>query len=140
MKNVPQSQLRTYFNENDETRLRYETLKRFRQNLIEARPKAKQWVDKPFYVGLKLGPLDEESCAVRIILGECVFKQTTEVVTTRFELEGYMDTVAKIIDSEKVWNDPEMAVFDIGERDDISIKFLKKAEDQKLREAAEATE
>ena len=41
VKNVPQSQLRTYFNENEETRLRYDTLKRFRQNLIEARPKAK---------------------------------------------------------------------------------------------------
>ena len=97
-------------------------------------------MDKPFYIGLKLGSLDEESSSVKIILGECVFKQMTEVVTTRFELEGYMDTIAKIIDSEKVWSDPEMAVFDIGERDDISIKFLKKAEDQKLREAAEATE
>lgn len=27
-----------------------------------------------------------------------------------------MDTIAKIIDSERVWADPEMADFDIGER------------------------
>ena len=28
-----------------------------------------------------------------------------------------MDTIAKIIDSEKVWADPDMAAFDVGERE-----------------------
>ena len=28
-----------------------------------------------------------------------------------------METIAKIIDSERVWADPDMADFDIGERD-----------------------
>jgi hypothetical protein len=39
------------------------------------------------------------------------------VVLNKVELEKYMETIAKIIDSEKVWADPDMADFDIGERD-----------------------
>ena len=54
---------------------------------------------------------------VPIILGECKFKSPTSVVQTRKELELYMDTIARIIDAEKVWADPDMADFDTGERD-----------------------
>lgn len=53
---------------------------------------------------------------VPIILGECVFKQPTMVVSDRKELELYMETIAKIIDSEKIWADPDMHAFDVGER------------------------
>ena len=52
-----------------------------------------------------------------IVLGGCKFKQPTNVVATRKDLEAYMETLAKIIDSERVWADPDMADFDIGERD-----------------------
>jgi hypothetical protein len=38
-------------------------------------------------------------------------------VTSKSELELYLDTIAKIIDSEKVWADPDMADFDVGERE-----------------------
>jgi len=61
-----------------------------------------------------------------VVIGECAFKQPTTVVSSRWELEGYMDTIAKIIESEKIWADPDMADFDIGEREDISIKYAKK--------------
>ncbi len=56
------------------------------------------------------------------------------MVSNRLELEGYLDTIANIIDSEKIWNDPEMMMFDIGEREDVSLKFLKKKEEQKMLE------
>jgi hypothetical protein len=39
------------------------------------------------------------------------------VVTTKKDLEQYLETIARIIDAEKVWADPDMADFDIGERD-----------------------
>ena len=55
--------------------------------------------------------------SVPITLGECKFKQPTSVVQTRKDLELYMDTIARIIDAEKVWADPDMADFDTGERD-----------------------
>lgn len=60
-----------------------------------------------------------------MLIGECAFKQATQVVSSRWELEGYMDTIAKIIESEKIWSDPDMAEFDIGEREDISQKYIK---------------
>ena len=71
---MSQSQLRSYL-EGEENQSKYETLKKMRQAIIDARKGAKQWVDKPFYIGLKLGDLDEETQTVKIILGECVFKQ-----------------------------------------------------------------
>ena len=36
-----------------------------------------------------------------------------------------MDTIAKIIESEKIWNDPDMADFDIGERDFLDAVKVK---------------
>ena len=57
-----------------------------------------------------------------IVLGECVFKQSTSVVSNRKELDAYMETIAKIIEAEKVWADPDMADFDIGERDYLAEK------------------
>ena len=75
------------------------------------------WVDKPFYVKLDLGKAEDGSSQVPIILGECIFKQTTTIVSTRKDLEAYMETIAKIIDAEKVWADPDMADFDLGERE-----------------------
>ena len=33
-----------------------------------------------------------------------------------------METIAKIIEAEKVWADPDMADFDIGERDYLAEK------------------
>ena len=63
---------------------------------------------------------DEGNVTVPIVLAGCKFKQPTQVVSTRKELEAYMETLAKIIDSERVWADPDMADFDIGERDYLS--------------------
>lgn len=40
-----------------------------------------------------------------------------------------MDTIQKIIESEKIWSDPEMAIFDVGEREDVSLKYLKRKEE-----------
>lgn len=65
---------------------------------------------------------------VPIILGECVFKQPTKVVTDRKELELYMETIAKIIDSEKIWADPDMLAFDVGEREYLSNETKVKLE------------
>ncbi len=68
-------------------------------------------------------PLGEgEEATVPIILGDCVFKQRTKVVTNAKELELYMETIAKVIDSEKIWADPEMQAFDVGERGYLSIE------------------
>lgn len=55
-----------------------------------------------------------------------MFKQTTGVVSHREELDNYIETIAKIIDSERIWNDPDMADFDTGEREDTGIKVQKK--------------
>lgn len=128
IKGVRQSELREYFEGSEEQRKKFNSLKKFRQSIIDARPKARQWVDKPFYINLKLGQLEsmgDQPC-VQVVIGECAFKQPTTVVSSRWELEGYMDTIAKIIESEKIWADPDMADFDIGEREDISIKYAKK--------------
>jgi hypothetical protein len=38
-----------------------------------------------------------------------------------------MDTIAKIIDSERIWSDPDMADFDTGEREDNGTRVPKKA-------------
>jgi hypothetical protein len=69
--------------------------------------------------------IDETLADVDIVLGECVFKQKTRVVLNRQELDGYLETIAKIIDSERIWADPEMADFDIGEREDTLTKYKK---------------
>jgi hypothetical protein len=68
--------LRSYL-ESEENSQKYLTLKNMRQSIIDARKGAKQWVDKPFYIGLKLGDLNEDAQSVKIVLGECVFKQST---------------------------------------------------------------
>jgi len=119
VKNVPRRGLQEYFEQSDDNKKRFDTIKRLRLQIIESRPKAKIWIDKPFYVKLDLGPPtgEGENAVVPIILGECVFKQPTKVVSDRKELELYMETIAKIIDSEKIWADPDMLAFDVGERE-----------------------
>jgi len=42
-----------------------------------------------------------------------------------------VETIAKVIDSEKVWADPDMAEFDLGEREDLSQRLKKKLEEAK---------
>ena len=133
MKNVPRGELHSYFQESEENKRRFETIKKLRADIIASRPKAKIWIDKPFYVKLDLGKqVDETTHEVPIVLGECVFKQKTSVVCNRAELEGYMETIAKIIDAEKVWADPEMADFDIGERDFLGTAKSPKQEEKEL--------
>lgn len=85
VKNVARRNLQEYFEQSEENKRRFETIKRIRQQIIDSRPKAKIWVDKPFYVKLDLGtPSGElEDLTVPIILGECVFKQPTKVVRSR---------------------------------------------------------
>lgn len=135
VKNVPRTNLHAYFEDNEENRRRFQTIKKLRADIIASRPKAKIWVDKPFYVKLDLGKqVDAETHEVSVILGECVFKQKTCAVTTRPELEAYMETIAKIIDAEKVWADPEMADFDTGERDFLGTN---KKEEAKNEEATQ---
>jgi hypothetical protein len=82
VKNVCRRNLQEYFDESDENRRRFDTIKRLRQQIIDCRPKAKIWIDKPFYVKLDIGPARAEGdeVTVPIILGECVFKQPTKVV------------------------------------------------------------
>lgn len=121
IKNVRQSDLNTYFNETEDNKRRYETLKKIRQALLDERPRAQQWIDKPFYIGLKLGKVrvnedGEPSGEVDLVLGECVFKQSTRVIGSPQELELYMGAIAKTIEAERIWSDPEMADFDLGER------------------------
>lgn len=125
VKNIARKDLQQYFEANEENVRRFATIKKIRAEIVECRPKARVWVDKPFYVKLDLGqPLTSESgtVTVPIVLGECIFKQQTSVVTNRKELELYMETIAKIIDAEKVWADPDMADFDIGEREFLAEK------------------
>lgn len=128
VKNIARRNLQEYFEQGEENKRRFETIKRIRQQIIESRPKAKIWVDKPFYVKLDLGtPVGElGDLTVPIILGECVFKQPTKVVSSRAELEQYMETIAKIIDSEKIWADPDMQDFDVGEREYLAAAAAKK--------------
>jgi hypothetical protein len=82
VKNVCRRNLQEYFDESDENRRRFDTIKRLRQQIIDCRPKAKIWIDKPFYVKLDIGPArgEGDEVTVPIILGECVFKQPTKVV------------------------------------------------------------
>lgn len=47
-------------------------------------------------------------------------------MSNRFELDSYLDTIAKIMDSEKIWSDPLMAAFDFGERSDSAQYVGKK--------------
>ena len=60
--------------------------------------------------------LDDEQTSVTLVLGDCKFKQPTNVVSGNAELGNYMETLANIIESEKIWNDPDMAAFDFGEK------------------------
>lgn len=84
VKNVRRTDLQNFFSENDDNKRRFETMKKFRQAIIDSRPKAKIWVDKPFYVKLDLGqPIadaDDGTVSVAIVLGGCSFKQPTMVV------------------------------------------------------------
>jgi len=43
-------------------------------------------------------------------------------VSTRRDLDAYLETIAKMIEAEKVWADPDMADFDLGERDYLQDK------------------
>lgn len=43
-----------------------------------------------------------------------------------------MDTIAKIIDSEKVWADPDMAAFDVGEREFNTVDESDKTQEIKV--------
>ena len=74
---------------------------------------------------------DGQVTETELSLGECIFKHPTRCVATKLELEAYAETVAKIIDSEKVWADPDMAEFDLGEREDLSQRLKKKLEAEK---------
>lgn len=77
VKNIKQSELRTYFEGSEENQRRYTSVKKFRQDIVDARPRAKQWIDRAFYIGLKLGdPVDKEDGTVStpIVLGDCIFK------------------------------------------------------------------
>lgn len=84
----------------------------------------------PFYVKLDLSKPTIDATngqvCVKIVLGECAFKQPTAVVTNKKELELYMATIAKIIENEKLWSDPDMADFDLGERGDLAEVIPKK--------------
>lgn len=125
VRNVSRNELQRYFSENEENARRFATIKKLRQEIIESRPKARVWVDKSFYVKLDLGEVvvgSDGTVTVPIVLGECVFKQPTRVVLNRKELDAYMETIAKIIEAEKVWADPDMADFDVGERDYLCSK------------------
>lgn len=51
-----------------------------------------------------------------------------------------MDTIAKIIDSEKIWSDPAMADFDMGERDDTCVAVAKKKPQQTKKADADEEE
>ena len=46
-----------------------------------------------------------------------------------------MDTIAKIIDSEKVWADPDMAAFDVGEREFNTVDESEKTQELNLNDA-----
>ncbi len=78
VRNVPRTDLHHYFQENEENKRRFQTIKKLRADIIASRPKAKIWIDKPFYVKLDLGKeVDADTHEVSIVLGECVFKQKT---------------------------------------------------------------
>lgn len=142
VKNIKQSELRPYFEMSEDNQRRYASVKKFRADIIEARPRAKQWVDKAFYLGLKLGDSVQTATgatSTQIILGDCIFKQCTEVVSSKAELDNYIETIAKIIDSEKIWNDPDMADFDTGEREDTGTRLVKKAKVIDIEENTEAS-
>ena len=57
-------------------------------------------------------------------MGECQFKKPTSVISSRVELESYMSTIANIIESEKIWQDPDMADFTL-DKDMVPLKLLK---------------
>lgn len=107
--------------------------------MVDARPKAKQWIDKSFYIGLKLGEVELNETTLtnqcQVIHGDTIFKQSTNVVSNRYELDLYMDAIAKIIESERIWSDPDMADFDIGERDSGSLKLAKRMRQKKINTA-----
>lgn len=77
-------------------------------------------MDKSFYIKLDVGAVtqkDDGTVQVPIVLGECIFRQPTSVVSTRKDLDMYLETIAKMIEAEKIWADEDMADFDIGERE-----------------------
>lgn len=79
--------------------------------MIDKRPRSKQWVDKGFYLGLKVGdcvPSEDGKFEAEILVSDFMFKQRTRVITNRYELDQYLETIARIIDSEKIWSDPAM--------------------------------
>ena len=127
--NIPRIGLNEYFQATPENRKRFDTIKKIRAEVIAARAKARLWIDKPFYVKLDLGEVtlnEQGDLHVPIVLGECVFKKTTNVVSDKKSLEQYMETIAKIIEAEKVWADPDMEAFDLGEREYLSETAVKK--------------
>lgn len=140
--NIKQSELRTYL-ESPVNSKRYESLKRFRVDILEKRPRAKQWVDKPFYLGLKVAETegnDEGLFRTQLVVNDYIFKQQTTVVASNEELSQYTDTIAKIIESEKIWSDPAMADFDFGEREDTQTPVKKRVTAVKPKKVPAAEE
>lgn len=124
VKNIHQSELRDYLEHPDNIE-RFEGLKKFRNDILEKRPKARQWVDKAFYLGIKLGEASPDSGAA-LIVKDYMFNHKTSAVSTPYELDHYIDTIAKIIESEKIWSDPVMQAFDFGARADNCVHLKKK--------------
>ena len=109
---------------------RFEAIKKFRDAALQMRPKSKQWIDKPFYLNIKIEPLPQTEAAFpvvgRISVGDLSFKSVTHLISTESELVHYVQTVGKVLDGEKIWQDPDMAQFDLGQRD-----YTEQKEEQK---------
>jgi hypothetical protein len=116
--NVSPSSLKDYLIAADNSK-KFESIKKFREGALQLRPKAKQWIDKPFYLQITIvSTTVTEGGSVKTVLtvGDMVFKATTAVISTIKELETYCMLVGKIIEGEKLWQDPDMLEFTFGDR------------------------
>lgn len=134
---MQQSELRKFFDSTDDARKKYSLLKKFRQDIIDVRPKARLWIDKSFYYNMKITAENMSAADVAginsfsVMIGAEATTQRTTVVSTPVQLDLYFETVAKIFESDKIWSDPNMLCFDIGERGDGSVTHFRAKEEQK---------
>lgn len=98
---------------------KYEAIKKFRKTALSLRPKAKQWIDKPFYLSISIQAVVGEPGQQRAVIqnGLLAFKSESKVVTTPEELTQYALLVGKIIEGEQIWEDEDMKMFDLGNRE-----------------------
>lgn len=81
--------------------------------MISLRPHAKLYLDKPFYLKIKITETNAETQVSTLTIADNIFRYPITVVHNDTEVANYVGAIGQILESEKIWDDPAMGVFDL---------------------------